>query len=328
MKLSSATVGGIFILVIAVVVFLIRKRASGKRCDARKDLSGKVVLLTGGNSGIGLATAIELAEQRATLIISVRDENAGKRAVEEIVRKSGNPNVSFLLVDLGDLASVRSFCEKFKEKVGRLDILVLNAGIAQGPSGAGETSKDGYEIVFATNHLGHFAIFQHLKQLLTQSQGRVVTVASMVHKQGRLNLDRVAVADPTSSTRDLYNTSKLCNILFSYELHKRYNHVGIKSYCLSPGLVKTNLFRHFNFKKLTPGALLFGLVILPLIGRTCEQGAQTVLYCSMADIPSGKYYSDCKEQKSSQQTYDEKLAEQLWGYSESLLEEADKKRGK
>ena len=78
-------------------------------------------------------------------------------------------------------------------------------------------------IVFATNHLGHFAMFQQLRQLLVESQGRVVTVASMVHKQARLNLDRVALADPTASTRDLYNTSKLCNILFSYEVHKRYN---------------------------------------------------------------------------------------------------------
>ena len=101
--------------------------------------------------------------------------------------------------------------------------MVLNAGIAQGPSGAGETSKDGYEIVFATNHLGHFAMFQQLRQFLVESQGRVVTVASMVHKQARLNLDRVAVADPAASTRDLYNTSKLCNILFSYEVHRRYN---------------------------------------------------------------------------------------------------------
>jgi NAD(P)-dependent dehydrogenase (short-subunit alcohol dehydrogenase family) len=227
-----------------------------------------------------------------------------------------------------------------------VDILVLNAGIAQGATGAGETSKDGYEIVFATNHLGHFAIFQQLRQLLAQSQGRVVTVASMVHKQGRLNLDRVAVADPTSSTRDLYNTSKLCNILFSYELHKRYNQyvkiwnfalssaqnfslpysVGIKSYCLSPGLVKTNLFRHFNFKKLTPATLLFGLIILPLIGRTPEQGAQTVLYCCMADAASGKYYNNCKEQMSSKETSDENLARQLWDYSESLLEESIKKR--
>ncbi len=270
------------------------------------------MLITGGTSGIGKATAIALAAMGASVTITGRNRERGEQAVMEVRRESGNEEVELILADLAVQAEVRRLAEEFRERHDRLDVLVNNAGLVI--SERTET-PDGMETQFAINHLAPFLLTNLLLDLLKSSTlSRIVTVSSEGHRWGKMDLD-----DLQSTKRyrgfPVYGMTKLANILFTRELAERLRSTGVTANCLHPGGVSTN-FGNNNSGVMT---LLFR-AFKPFM-RTPEQGADTVIYlASSPDVEgmTGKYLADRKIKVASDAAYDETLQKKLWEKSEEL----------
>ncbi len=275
-------------------------------------MGGKVVLITGGTSGIGKAAATALAAMGAKIVVTGRNRERGERAVEEIRRESGGDEISLLVADLTVQAEVRRLAEEFEERHDRLDVLLNNAGVVQ--SKRTET-PDGLETTLAVNHLAPFLLTNLLLGLLKRSApSRIITVASEAQRWGKLDLDDL------QSTRKyrgmpVYGMTKLANIMFTFELAERLRGTGVTANCVHPGAVNTN----FGTNNSGLGTLLFR-VSKPFM-RSPEQGADTVIYlASSPDVEgmTGKYLSDRKLITASRQAYDEDLRKRLWEASEEL----------
>jgi NAD(P)-dependent dehydrogenase (short-subunit alcohol dehydrogenase family) len=275
-------------------------------------MNGKVVLITGGTSGIGKASAVALASMGAEVVVIGRNEERGERAAEEIRRESGNEKVSLMLADLSVQADVRRLAEEFQERHGRLDVLVNNAGLVQ--SQRTET-PDGIETQLAINHLTPFLLTNLLLDLLRASApSRIVTVSSDAHRWAKLDLD-----DLQSRKRyrgmQVYGTTKLANILFTRELSERLKGTGVTANAMHPGGVNTN----FGNNQRGPMSLLFR-AFKPFM-RTPEQGADTLIYLASSlevEGMTGKYLADRKVKVASDAAYDETLQKKLWEASEKL----------
>lgn len=275
-------------------------------------MDGKVVLITGGTSGIGKATAIALAAMGADVTITGRNRERGEQAVVDVRRESGNEQVELMIADLAAQAEVRRLAEEFRERHDRLDVLVNNAGLVT--SERTET-PDGMESQFAINHLAPFLLTNLLLDLLKSSApSRIVTVSSEGHRWGKMDLD-----DLQSTKRyrgfPVYGMTKLANILFTRESAERLRGTGVTANCLHPGGVSTN-FGNNNTGVLT---MLFR-AFKPFM-RTPEQGADTVIY--LASSPevegmTGKYLADRKIKVAAGAAYDEGLQKKLWEKSEEL----------
>jgi NAD(P)-dependent dehydrogenase (short-subunit alcohol dehydrogenase family) len=274
------------------------------------DLAGRTFLVTGGNTGIGRATATELARRGGRVHIACRSQDKGRAAVAGIAAATGNSDVSLLPLDLADLASVRHGAERFLALGEPLHVLVNNAGVA---GGRGRT-RDGFELAFGVNHLGHFALTMTLlDHLVASGPARVVNVSSGSHYQAR-GVDFGAVRQRTRSRtgQPEYAVSKLCNVLFTQELARRLEGRGVTTYALHPGVVASDIWRRVPWP------------VRPLITRrmlTVEQGARTSVYCAtspdVAEV-SGRYYDDCRERTPSRVATPE-LARQLWEHSEAWV---------
>ena len=279
--------------------------------SANGGMGGKVVLITGGTSGIGRAAATALAAMGAEVVVTGRDRERGEAAVEEIRRDSGNERVSLMLADLSVQAEVRGLAEEFRERHDRLDVLVNNAGLVQ--SRRVET-PDGLELTLAVNHLAPFLLTNLLLDLLKKSApSRVITVSSEARRGASIDFD-----DLQSERRyrgfPVYGMTKMANILFTYELAERLEGTGVVANCLHPGAVSTN----FAQNNRGPIALLFRL-FKPFM-RSPEQGADTLVY--LASSPeagelNGKYLTDRKE-VSPAEPRDETSQKRLWETSEEL----------
>ncbi len=275
-------------------------------------MGDKVVLITGGTSGIGKATAIALAAMGADVTTTGRNRERGEQAVMEVRRESGNEEVELIIADLAAQAEVRRLAEEFRERHDRLDVLVNNAGLVI--SERTET-PDGMEAQFAINHLAPFLLTNLLLDLLKSSTpSRIVTVSSEGHRWGKMDLD-----DLQSTKRyrgfPVYGMTKLANILFTRELAERLSGTGVTANCLHPGGVSTN-FGNNNSGVTT---LLFR-AFKPFM-RSPEQGADTVIYlASSPDVEgmTGKYLADRKIKVAAGAAYDETLQEKLWEKSEEL----------
>lgn len=275
-------------------------------------MNGKIVLITGGNSGIGKATAINLAKKGGEIIIACRNESKGKTAVEEIKKASKNDKVSLLICDLSSLKSVRQCADAFQAKYNRLDVLINNAGLMVD---AYQTTKDGFEWQFGINHIGHFHLTNCLiNELLAANEPRVVTVSSMVHLQGKLDFERFENDKGKYKGMPSYAQSKLANVLFTKGLAKRYP--TIKANTLHPGVVGSN-FGAGDVVWYIRGIWKF---LKPLL-LTPEKGAATSIFlASSPDVKvSGKYFDKCKEKPYSKLADDEALVEKLWAYSENAV---------
>ena len=280
--------------------------------NASGGMGGKVVLITGGTSGIGKAAATALAAMGAEVVVTGRNRERGEGAVEEIRRESGNDGVSLIIADLAVQADVRRLAEEFERGHDRLDMLVNNAGLVQ--SKRTET-PDGIETQLAINHLAPFLLTNLLLDLLKASApSRIVTVSSDAHRWGKLDLD-----DLQSRKRyrgmQVYGTTKLANILFTREQAERLEGTGVTANAMHPGGVNTN----FGNNQGGPMSLLFR-AFKPFM-RTPEQGADTLVY--LASSPevegmTGKYLADRKIKVASDAAYDETLRKKLWEASEEL----------
>ncbi len=275
-------------------------------------MDGKVVLITGGTSGIGKATAIALAAMGANVTITGRNRERGEKAVKEVRRESGNEEVELILADLAVQAEVRRLAEEFRERHDRLDVLVNNAGLVI--SKRTET-PDGMETQFATNHLAPFLLTNLLLDLLEKSApSRIVTVSSEGHRWGKMDL-----GDLQSTKRyrgfPVYGMTKLANIMFTYELAERLRGTGVTANTLHPGGVSTNFGNNNN------GVMTLLFRAFKPFMRTPEQGADTVIYlASSPDVEgmTGKYLADRKIKVAADAAYDEGLQKKLWEKSEEL----------
>jgi NAD(P)-dependent dehydrogenase (short-subunit alcohol dehydrogenase family) len=249
------------------------------------DLKGKIVIVTGGASGIGLEAAQVLASRGAGLVLAVRNMAKGEKAADRIKALHRAAEVTVMHLDLGDLASVRQFASEFTGRYDRLDILINNAGVMIPPY---SKTKDGFELQFGTNHLGHFALTSHLLPLLMSTPlSRVVTVSSIAARKARLNfknLDGSHGYNPMT----FYRQSKLANLMFAIELQHRLEGAGSGTISLlcHPGISATNLVSRGSGKE--AGKVM--KFLMSLFVQSAEKGALPTLYASThPDLRGGEY---------------------------------------
>jgi retinol dehydrogenase 12 len=277
---------------------------SGGADDDDDGARGRTFLVTGGNSGIGFSTATELARRGGRVYIACRSPTAGAAAVAAIKATAGSQNVWLLPLDLASLASVRSCAAAFLALGEPLHVLVNNAGVG----GRQGLTSDGFELHFGVNYLGHYALTMLLLDRLTVSGpgSRIVNVSSQAHYEAKgIDFDAVRRRTASFAGRREYAVSKLCNVLFTAELARRFPGPGVRAYALHPGVVASDIWRRLP------------RLVRPLITArmlTTEQGAVTSLYCATSpavEAGSGRYYDKCAVQEPSPVATPE-LAERLW----------------
>jgi retinol dehydrogenase 12 len=272
------------------------------------ELSGRTFLVTGANTGIGRATAADLARRGGRVYLACRSEQKGRASVAAITAATGNEAVAFLPLDLADLASVRACAEQFLARGEPLHVLINNGGLA----GQRGLTANGFELAFGVNHLGHFALTLALLDCLAASApARIVNVSSDSHYQAK-GIDFEAVRRRTASRTGLpeYAVSKLSNVLFSAELGRRTEGRGITTYALHPGVVASDIWRRVPW----PVRPLMKMRML-----STEQGAATSLYCATApelDGVTGRFYDNRREREPSAAVTTD-LAGELWQRSEA-----------
>ena len=283
-------------------------------------MSGKTVIITGGNSGIGKATGLALARAGARVVITARDAHRGASAVSDIKKASGSNTVELCLFDLADLRSVQAGAVELLERCPRIDVLINNAGLVL--SERTET-VDGYEATFAINHLGPFLLTNLLLGRLEESApSRIVNVASTAHNFARKGMafDDL-MAEKSYGAMETYGRSKLANILFTDELARRLDGTGVTANSLHPGSVATGYGRDGD----TSGLFALGIKLWAPFSLTPEKGAATSVYlASSSDVEgvSGRYFAKCRPKTPSGHARDAEAARRLWEVSAALVDAA------
>ncbi|XP_014285499.1 retinol dehydrogenase 11 [Halyomorpha halys] len=286
---------------------------SNGKCHSTKRLDGKVVIVTGSNTGIGRYTALDLARRGAEVIMACRDLEKAEAAAGGIRKRVPEANLKVMRLDLSSLESVRSFCKDFLASYDNLHLLINNAGVMLSPW---KLSEDGFEIHFATNHLGHFLLTMLLLPTICKSApSRIINVSSMVHRicasMSYEDLNNEKLYSPTGA----YARSKVANVLFTKELARRLKGTEVTAVSLHPGVVNTEIPRHLN-DLYFPGAYWLYSKMGWWLMKSPKQGAQTTLYCALEDcVESGLYYDDCAVLESSPMSNDPNVAKELWDKS-------------
>ncbi|KAG7483649.1 hypothetical protein MATL_G00040620 [Megalops atlanticus] len=308
---AAATVVGVYVI-LAETLF---KRS---QCRSSTAMAGKTVIITGGNTGIGKATALDLARRGARVILACRNQQKAEAAIGDIKRESEGADVVYMQLDLASLRSVRSFTETFLKTEPRLDLLINNAGLV-----ADGRTEDGFGIEFGVNHLGHFLLTCLLLDRLKEGGGgRVVTVSSMAYRWGKIDFEALITKKDLGTGRyswqffQAYCNSKLCNILFTHELAKRLKGTNVTCYSVHPGIVRTELSRNVSLWQ-----KVFIEPVARLLFLDPETGAQTTLYCALQEgieHLSGRYFTCCVVQEVYAKAKDDAVARKLWEVSERL----------
>jgi NAD(P)-dependent dehydrogenase (short-subunit alcohol dehydrogenase family) len=285
------------------------------------DQSGRVAVVTGANSGLGLATARELARAGARVVLACRSTEKGKDAASRIASLVPGADVQPAVLDLADLDSVRAFPASAPDRV---DLLINNAGVMAAPR---RVTKQGFESQFATNHLGHFALTGLLLgRLLSAPAPRVVTVSSTLHRRGKMNFDDLQ-GERKYSPWGAYGQSKLANLMFCFELQRRATEAGtaLLSMAAHPGYAATNL-QFAATDRFYEKA--FGWIGNRVFAQSADMGALPTLYAAtVADLPGGTYVGPGgrSEQRgyprvvtAAGKAYDEAAWRRLWEVSEEL----------
>lgn len=276
----------------------------------------RVMLVTGANSGMGRATAASLADTGARVVMLCRDKIRGEEALKEVLKQNGERRLELMLCDLGDMKDIRRFTQEFRSKYGRLDILINNAGVITLDR---RETKDGLELQFGVNHIGHFLLTARLLDIIPRHSGsRIVVVGSGAHKIGKIHLEDINLTRGYN-VMSAYGQAKLANLLFTRELARRLKDTGITVNCAHPGAVATSMGvdRNTGF-----GKSLMGLA-KPFF-QTPEQGARTALFLALdpsVEEVSGEYFYKCKIAGSSKASKDERLARELFELSEGITGE-------
>jgi NAD(P)-dependent dehydrogenase (short-subunit alcohol dehydrogenase family)/cytochrome b561 len=298
---------------------LLRRMWFGKRLQetsqpgptAHSRAQGKVVVITGANAGIGFATAIGLAKQGAQIVMICRNADRGSAAMKAIAQVAHTPPL-LLIGDLSSRTSVIEVSAALHDHLSRIDVLINNAGAAFAKR---ELTVDGIERTFATNHLGPFLLTNLLLDLIRKSPaGRIVNLTAGI-PVSRSSFFENLQGEKHYGQFSAYTSSKVGNILFTYELARRLEGSGITVNCVHPGPVRT------EFTRKAGGPLLFLSRALRPIMRSAEAGARGPIYLASdpeAAAVTGAYFVTCKQSKSPRMTYDRSLAARHWRISEEL----------
>ena len=282
------------------------------------DQSGKVAIVTGSNTGIGYHMARALSSKGAIVIMACRNQEKAGAAMRRILEEFPGSEISTSVLDLADLSSVRSFSESFASGSSRLDILINNAGVMIPPK---SFTKDGFELQFGTNHLGHFALTGHLLPILESTVGsRVVTVSSIAHNPGVIDFDDLNGERKRYNKWGFYSQSKIANLTFSLELAKRLERrgSGVSAIASHPGYSATDLQRHS----------LFWRFLNLILAIPAKRGAEATLYAATEEGaleypywgPTGiiEMRGRTGRAKINRKASDEVVARRLWEVSEDL----------
>lgn len=310
----------VFYTLAAIVIFIVitvkvYQKLTVGFCRSSAHMVGKVVIVTGGNSGIGLETAKDLASRGARLILACRSVRRANAAKEEIIKASGNDDVHCYQLDLSSLTSVREFCNHIIRTEKRLDVLINNAGA--GGLGNYKTA-DGIHVGMQVNYFAPFLLTCLLLPLLKSSApSRIVNVSSMIHKYGEMDFDNLNMEKYWSDYL-VYANSKLFLNLMTLELSGRLKATGVIVNALHPGVAATNLFRNI------PSAVIRNIVEkgVGFMFQTPWEAAQTSIFLAVSpdlNEVTGKYFSDCREKKPSKVSQDTEIAKKLWAESEKIV---------
>ena len=309
---------GLFVYLI-LVICLCKLIAVGHSYVPPKtiDLTGQTIIITGASSGIGRASAIEFAKLGAKVIVGIRGQSRAQeiaQLLEDEAHLYGNGQIIGYHLDLSNLSSVKQFADQIIAKEDNVNILLNNAGIA---SSSYSLTSDGLEISFVTNHLGHFYLTKLLLPLLIQSKSRIINVSSIGHCFVSNRINSLLLSSSSYNGRYAYNQSKLSQILHIYQLEELYGEQGIRAYSLHPGLINTGITR--DIPKLFQW--IYQLILF-IIGKSVNQGIQTILFCALSDQPiSGQFHADCQQIEPSPLAYNKQLAEESWKISEQIIHE-------
>ena len=277
-------------------------------------VSGKICIVTGSNSGIGKETALALAEKGATVVMVVRNQEKGEKALTEIIEKTGNKSVSLMLCDMSSMASIRNFVREFKKKYSRLDVLVNNAG---GEFSKRKVTPEGFERTFAVDYLAPFLLTHELLDLLKASApSRIINVSSGLAKKGKVNFDDLQSVKNYKGMQ-VYSNAKLMLMMFTYELSRRLVGSGVTANVLMPGFVATNLGKNSGSLR---SSIMFKMVRPMQINA--KKGAETSVYLASSDEVkdvTGKCFEKKKEIATCPASYDESLQKRLWNETTTLL---------
>ncbi|XP_049596872.1 retinol dehydrogenase 12 isoform X2 [Syngnathus scovelli] len=304
---------GLAVVTLLVVLFAPHIRyAAGGVCMSAACLDGKIVLITGANTGIGKETALDLATRGARVVMACRDVEKGERAAASIRAASPEAQVEVRELDLADTSSIRSFAQQFLQDFPQLHVLINNAGVMMCPY---TKTIDGFEMHIGVNHLGHFLLTSLLVGLLKRSApARIVVVSSLAHNFGWIRFHDLHSQGSYNSGL-AYCQSKLANVLFARELARRLKGSNVTVNSLHPGTVNSDLTRHSTLMM-----IMFSLLSVFL--KTPREGAQTSIYCAVAEelhSISGKHFSDCTPAFVAPQGRSEETARRLWDASCELL---------
>ncbi|MBD3407606.1 MAG: SDR family NAD(P)-dependent oxidoreductase [Candidatus Lokiarchaeota archaeon] len=279
-----------------------------------EDMTGKVCIVTGSNSGIGKETAIALAEMGGRLALVVRSREKGETAKNEMVEQTGNSNIDIFVADLSEMEQVQSVAKQIKDTYEKVDVLVNNAGAIIGDR---QETSEGYEMTIALNHFAPLLLTYELIPLLAKSESaRVVNVSSAAHSFGDVDLDDPFYRNSYGSMK-AYGTSKLMMIMATKELATKLEKLDISVNAVHPGFVRTN----FGRSNAGLGSKIFLKLTSPF-QRSPEHGAETQIY--VASSPevngvTGKYFADMKEKKPSKKVGNEELRKAVWKFSNNIL---------
>ena len=278
-------------------------------------MNGKTVLITGANSGIGFATARQLAQLGAAVVMVCRDPDCGSAARNEVAKVAIGPAPTLLIADLSSQAEIHALANTVRARYAWIDVLINNAGAIFAHR---ELSVDGIEKTFAINHLAPFLLTKLLFDLVRAAPaGRVITVASESHS-GSIDFDNLQ-GERHYDFLGAYNQSKLGNILFTYELARRVEKTDVAVNCLSPG---PTLTRFGDNMRGLPGFFPRLMKRIPFLFVNPEKGAGTAVYvASSAEIAgmSGRFFLRCQETRTKSITYNADVAARLWNISEELI---------
>ena len=288
------------------------------------DLRGRTVLVTGGTTGLGFETVRAVAAAGASVVLTARTEAKGLEAEAGIAALVPGADVTHEVCELSSFASVRSFTDRFAASHERLDVLIANAGIMAVPFGH---TEDGFELQFGTNHLGHFLLVGRLLPLLVSSApSRIVLLSSGGHTASDIVWDDVNFASRDYSKFEAYGQSKTANILHAVELERRYGERGVHAWAVHPGMVTTDLGRHFtrdDYRDLVKRAESAGSALPPRVGP--DVGASTQVWAATSDAALscvGAYLADCGPADARSYATDPDGARRLWELSELMVGES------
>lgn len=271
--------------------------------NSKTETSKKTCAITGCSSGIGLATAIELAKQGYQILMIVRNNEKSEKAFQRIKQESGSENIIQFFTDLSSIKSIKKTAEEIKKRISIIDILINNAGVFTKKY---QKTEDGIELTIAVNYLATFTLTNFLLPIIDKESGKIINLSSELYKKGKINPDKLFEVDKFNGNA-IYANSKLMVNYFTYELAKRLENEGISVNCVHPGVVGTDIFREyakwFNF-------------ILNLFITKPEIGAKSVLNLVLnhkLDNVSGKYFNKTKEDSAF--SYNSELSKKIWEQS-------------